>query len=120
MAASFPGAVKSWTPVVDNTTTVLASHINEAYEEIIALESTFSGTHPAFMISESGHVFTSGATTHTVTDSFITANTKVEISPTQTKVGDWSVASTAGSFTITSTATETSNVTFDWWATKAG
>lgn len=120
MAASFPGSVKSWTPVVDNVTTVLAAHINQAYEEIIALETMFSGTGPAFMKSESGHVFTSGATTHVVTDSFITATTKVDVSPTQTKIGNWSVESAAGSFTITSTATETSNVNFDWWAVKAG
>jgi hypothetical protein len=39
MAASFPGSVKSWTPVVDNVTAVLAAHVNEAYDEIIAIEN---------------------------------------------------------------------------------
>lgn len=62
--------------------------------------------------------FISGGTTKTVTDAFITADTQVIISPTQTKVGSWSVSSAAGSFTVTSDETETSNVTFDWGATK--
>jgi hypothetical protein len=64
--------------------------------------------------------FISGTTEQVVTDTFITVNTQVIISPTQEKVGSWSVASSAGSFTITSDATETSNVTFDWGATKTG
>jgi len=62
--------------------------------------------------------FTSGGTTYQVTDSFITATTMVIVSPTQVKIGNWSVVSTAGSFTITSDATETADVTFDWGATK--
>jgi endo-1,4-beta-mannosidase len=62
--------------------------------------------------------FSSGGTTYTVTDAFITAATQVIISPTQEKIGSWSVVSAAGSFTITSDSTETSNVTFDWGATK--
>lgn len=62
--------------------------------------------------------FTSGGITYQVTDAFITANTLVVISPTQTKVGTWTVSSASGSFTITSTATETSNVSFDWSAIK--
>jgi hypothetical protein len=39
MAASYPTSVKTWTDVADNTDTVLAAHINEAYEEIIAVET---------------------------------------------------------------------------------
>ena len=39
MAASFPDGIKTWTPVVDNVTDVLASHINGAYDEIIATEA---------------------------------------------------------------------------------
>ncbi len=62
--------------------------------------------------------FPSGNTTYVVNDSFVTAATLVIISPTQTKVGNWSVSSAAGSFTITSDATESANVTFDWGGTK--
>lgn len=62
--------------------------------------------------------FPSGQTSYQITDAFITTNTLVVISPTQTKVGTWTVASASGSFTITSSATETSTVTFDWSAIK--
>lgn len=62
--------------------------------------------------------FALGGTTCVITDAFITTNTMVIVSPTQAKVGSWSVVSSAGSFTITSDATETANVTFDWGGTK--
>jgi hypothetical protein len=39
MAASYPSSAKSWTPVVDATDTIVADHINDAYEEIIAIET---------------------------------------------------------------------------------
>jgi hypothetical protein len=39
MAASYPGSVKTWTPVADSVDTVSAVDMNEAYEEIIALET---------------------------------------------------------------------------------
>jgi len=39
MAASYPNSVKSWTPVVDDVDTIDAAHMNEAYEEIIAIET---------------------------------------------------------------------------------
>jgi len=64
--------------------------------------------------------FISGQTTKLVSDSFITANTQIIISPMQDKIGSWSVTSSAGSFTITSDVAETSNVSFDWGATKTG
>jgi len=70
------------------------------------------------LFKNSSGTFTSGGTTYQVTDAFITANTQVIISPTQEKTGSWTVASAAGSFTVTSDAVETSNVTFDWGATK--
>lgn len=53
-----------------------------------------------------------------VTDSFITADTYISIFPMGTKVGEWSVVSSAGSFTITSTKTETAAVAFKWKAMK--
>ena len=36
--ASYPDSIKSWTPVVDLEDEILAEHINEAYEEIIAIQ----------------------------------------------------------------------------------
>lgn len=39
MAASYPTSVKTWTPVADNTDDVMAAHVNEAYEEILAVET---------------------------------------------------------------------------------
>ena len=62
--------------------------------------------------------FTAGGTKYQVTDTFITANTLVTVSPTSAKIGSWSVNSVAGSFTITSDKTETTAVTFDWGAVK--
>ena len=62
--------------------------------------------------------FTAGGTTYQVTDAFITANTMVIVSPTSAKLGMWSVSSGVGNFTITSDATETNAVTFDWGAVK--
>lgn len=72
------------------------------------------------MFKNGSDTFSSGQTTKTVTDAFITANTQVIISPDPTKelAGGWSVVSAAGSFTITSTAAETQNIDFDWGATK--
>lgn len=39
MAASYPTSAKTWTPVADTTDTIMADHINDAYEEIIAVET---------------------------------------------------------------------------------
>lgn len=39
MAASYPDDVKTWEPVQDGVDDVLAEHINEAYDEIIAIEN---------------------------------------------------------------------------------
>ena len=43
MSASYPTSIKTWTPVVDDTDKVLAAHINELYEEVIALETSVAG-----------------------------------------------------------------------------
>src|SRR5665647_3639098 len=37
--AVYPGGIKTWTPVTNNLENVDASHINGAYEEIIAVET---------------------------------------------------------------------------------
>lgn len=44
MAASYPGSIKIWTPVTNNLENVDASHINGAYEEIIATEIELNAT----------------------------------------------------------------------------
>ena len=62
--------------------------------------------------------FTSGLV-QVVNDVFITANTFVNVIPTGTKAGEWSVVTAAGSFTITSDTAET-NCAFEWNGTKAG
>lgn len=62
--------------------------------------------------------FTTGLT-HVVTDTFITALTFVNVIPTGTKAGEWSVVASVGSFTITSDTAET-NCAFNWNALKAG
>ena len=54
-----------------------------------------------------------------VNDAFVTANTFVNVIPTGTKAGVWSVVTSAGSFTITSDTAET-NCAFEWNGTKAG
>jgi len=43
MAASFPTSIKTWTDVTDNVDTILAVHINDAYAEIIAVETVLDG-----------------------------------------------------------------------------
>jgi len=58
--------------------------------------------------------FSASATTDTVTDGFITANTFVVISPTGTQAGSWSVEATTGSFTVTSDTAEADTATYDW------
>ena len=64
--------------------------------------------------------FPSGGTSCTVTDPFITTNTQVVVSPTGTKIGTWTVTAWPGWFGISSDATETSPVTFDWGLQNEG
>jgi hypothetical protein len=65
--------------------------------------------------------YTDNDTAQTFTESFCTANSLVTIvitSATPPK-GVWSVDSAAGSFTITSSATEDNDITFDYYIQKA-
>jgi len=63
--------------------------------------------------------FPLGETSYVVTNAFITLDTWVDVSPDLTnKQGTWTVVSANGYFTITSDATETSDIDFDWRATK--
>lgn len=77
-----------------------------------------SGPGSTFM-DYGSNTFYSGSTGCYVGDEFITSITKVDISPTAEKLGYWGVVSSTGSFTITSSDVEPSNVTFDWWALKS-
>lgn len=44
--ASYPGAVKTWTSVIDNASEVVAADINTLYDEVTAIETEL-GTDPA-------------------------------------------------------------------------
>lgn len=63
--------------------------------------------------------FTAGATQRTFTEAFCTTGAEVRISITGAPQGVWTVVGNAGSFTITSDANETANVTFNYFITKA-
>lgn len=69
-------------------------------------------------------VYKNGSNTFTgtsmqVTNSFIDSDTLIFLVPTGTAAGTWSVSSSSGFFTVTSTSSE-SGVSFDWSAFKAG
>ena len=77
-----------------------------------------AGENVARFKNVTGASFNSGTTTKVITDSWVTANTLIIVSPTGTAKGQWSVVSAAGSFTITSTVAETVAVAFDWAGVK--
>ena len=62
--------------------------------------------------------FALGSKTYTVTDAFITTGTFVFVRATEAAVGTWTVVPASGSFTITSTNTESADVDFVWTAIK--
>lgn len=87
----------------------------------VKLDVTLQSTIGSKALYKNGSgTFSSGGTTCTVTDAFITAATQVIVSPDPAVelAGSWKVVSAAGSFTITSTETEPVDVNFDWGATK--
>jgi hypothetical protein len=61
MAASFPGGVKTWVTKVDNVDEIMADHINDLYEEVIAIETNFSS-----QVSSNATVAANTAARHTV------------------------------------------------------
>ena len=64
--------------------------------------------------------FTDDDTEQTFNDAFCTATSLVVVSITgATPAGIWSVVSAAGSFTITSSSAESTDITFDYYITKA-
>ena len=52
--ASYPGSIKTWTPVEDYVDDILASHVNEAYDEIIATQTELD-SHKSAAAPHSGH-----------------------------------------------------------------
>jgi hypothetical protein len=56
MAASYPTSVKSWSDVVDNNDTIMANHINDAYEEIIAIETDLLSNSGMLMLLTYRHI----------------------------------------------------------------
>jgi hypothetical protein len=65
--------------------------------------------------------FTDNDTEQTFADAFCTATSLVIVSITgATPAGVWSVVSGAGSFTITSTSAESTDITFDYYIIKVG
>lgn len=77
-----------------------------------------SGENLARFKNATGVSFSSGTTTFTITDAWVTANTLITVSPIGIPKGVWSVSSAAGSFVITSTVAETIAVSFDWAGVK--
>ena len=68
---------------------------------------------------QSNSTFTDNDTAQTFTDAFCTAASLVIVSITGSDpAGTWSVVSAAGSFTITSTSAESTDITFDYFITK--
>lgn len=60
MAASFPTSIKTWTAVADNVDTISASHINGAYDEIIAVETALSTIASASLSASSTYIEVTG------------------------------------------------------------
>ena len=111
---------------VDTSRQVAGTYSTDYHANIVALNAV-NGTNTgdqtlaslgAATFKKSTGTFALGGTTCVVTDAFVTVDTMIIVSPTAVKVGSWSVVSSAGSFTITSDAIETANVTFDWGGTK--
>lgn len=99
--------------------TIVATNVQAAINALDDAIQNVSSSPTAATLTGTG-AFPGGGTTDTVTDSFITANTFVVVSPTGTKVGEWSVVASAGSFTVTSDATEDSGATYDWVGIQDG
>ena len=73
----------------------------------------------ALYMNDTG-TFPSAMTSCEVSNDFITANTWINVMPTEAKEGDWNVVASSGAFVITSTSTESSTVDFAWIGIKGG
>lgn len=100
---------------VDDTKTGADASTNNGLWTANKIKTQLDGT---CKFKKSTGTFAAGGTTYTVTDSFITSDTMVILSPTSNKNGFWSVNSSNGSFIITSDDIEPIAVTFEWTAIK--
>ena len=115
--------------IIANVTFATKTEVNTALDALIlgefppnALEDAVDAAIAEMTFTQStigSDTFPLGETSYVVTNAFITLGTWVDVSPDLTnKQGTWTVVSANGYFTITSDATETSNIGFDWRATK--
>ena len=59
--------------------------------------------------------FLNGSTTYVQTDADVNSNSIIDVYAQSTPIGSWSVSSSNGQFTITSTKVETADVTFKYF-----
>lgn len=72
------------------------------------------------LYKQSNSTYTDNDTAQTFTDAFVSTSSLVVVSITGSDpAGTWSVVSNAGSFTITSTVAESTDITFDYFVMKA-
>lgn len=100
-----------------------ASNINFAAEtsglKSINVEAAIIELVNRIPVIKSG-TFISGSNSYVVTDSNISVNDLVQVFPDSSQLGNWSVNSTTGSFTITSSITESASVPFKYYIIKGG
>lgn len=102
---------------------------NATYEEVVAARDAYLSLDPrldalaagANSLQENGTGKFLAASNHLhVTSAFVTADTLIIINLDALPEGFWSWESAAGSFTVTSTVTESADVDFSWSAFKKG
>lgn len=80
-----------------------------------------SYSESAGLFKAGSNAYTDNDTSQTFTDAFCTSNSLVTvvINSASTPAGIWNVASANGSFTITSTSNESTDIAFDYFIQKA-
>jgi hypothetical protein len=98
------------------------SKANNAIAQLADLAQQKADANPNNARFKTGSAtFTDNDTAQTFTDVFCTSSSLVTIAITSPAPpqGVWSVESSSGSFTITSTKAESADITFDYYITKA-
>lgn len=102
---------------VNNISDVNATDLTDAGETTLHSHAAIANNG---LYKQSNSTFTDNDTAQTFTDAFVTTSSLVIVTLTgSAPAGTWSVVSNAGSFTITSTATESTDITFDYYVLKA-
>jgi hypothetical protein len=93
MAAEYPSAIKSWTPVVDDVNHVMADDVNSIYEEIeavqtelgedVAGDATDLVTRLAVSLSDGGYLELEAPSTLTISSGAVTASKNNHIIDTE-------------------------------------